>query len=248
MTTYYRSSATNRPDDIFGTFQRAFSSLNDKLEKDVKTHLKNVYSTLTLALVTATVGVVANHLFSLHNFHLLFTIGIFGLIFALHSTPPTRETEKKRLTYLFGLSFLIGLTTGPLISYVAMSDPSVVFNAYLITMAVFGSFSLAALYADSTKFLGLGGFLFTGLLVLLVTSFFSSYQAVHGIILWGGLVLNCGFILYDTQLICEKRRRGDTDYVKHTLELFIDFVNVFRYLLVLLKERNDRSDNRRRRD
>jgi hypothetical protein len=53
----------------------------------------------------------------------------------------------------------MGVSSGPLISYVALTDPSVVFNAYMITLAVFGSFSLAALYADSTKFLGLGGIL-----------------------------------------------------------------------------------------
>jgi FtsH-binding integral membrane protein len=127
----------------------------------------------------------------------LFTIGIFGLIFALHSTQPTRENEKKRLTYLFGLSFLVGLTTGPLVTYVAISDPSIVFNAYMITLAVFGSFSLAALYADSTKFLGLGGFLSTGLLVLLITSFFARYEAVHGLILWGGLILNSVSFLWN---------------------------------------------------
>lgn len=38
-----------------------------------------------------------------------------GLIFALMSTPASRENEKKRLTYLFALSFLIGVTTGPLV-------------------------------------------------------------------------------------------------------------------------------------
>lgn len=31
--------------------------------------------------------------------------------------------------------------------------------------------------------------------------------------LYGGLVVMSGFILYDTQLIIEKRRRGDTDFI-----------------------------------
>ena len=31
--------------------------------------------------------------------------------------------------------------------------------------------------------------------------------------LYGGLLLFCGFVLYDTQLIVEKRRRGDKDFV-----------------------------------
>lgn len=29
------------------------------------------------------------------------------------------------------------------------------------------------------------------------------------------------------------------------MELFIDFVNIFRYLLVILKDKNDRSKRRR---
>jgi len=247
MTSAFRSGST-RPDNLLGNFQRVFTGLGDKLEKDVKSHLKNVYTTLTLCLVTAVVGVVANWLFNLHNFHLLFTLGTFGLIFALHSTLPVRENEKKRLTYLFALSFLVGMSTAPLVQYVAIDDPSIVFNAYLITMAVFGCFSLAALYADSKKFLGLGGFLSSALIVLLITSFFSRYEAVHSLVLWGGLCISSLFILYDTQLICEKRKHGDTDYIKHTLELFIDFVNVFRYLLIILKERSDNDRRRRTRD
>lgn len=249
MTSYFRQSPHSGPNaegDILGNIGRVFTGLGEKLEKDVRDHLRNVYSTLTLALFTAVVGVVANHLLNLYSFHLIFSIGIFGLMFALISTPANRSTEKRRLTYLFGLAFLIGVTTGPLISYVGAQDPSIVFNAYLITLVVFGSFSLAALHAESTKFLHLGGILSSALLCLLITSLFSSYAAVHSLLIWGGLIINSLFIIYDTQLIAEKRRRGDTDYVLHTMELFIDFVNVFRYLLIILKERSDNNSRRRR--
>jgi len=167
---------------------------------------------------------------------------------ALVASEHSRQNEKKRLAFMFGLTFLVGCTTGPLIEYVAASDPSIVFNAYLITMIVFGSFTLAALYADSTKFLHLGGILSSALLCLVLASLFSQYQFIHSIILWGGLILNSAFIVYDTQLIAEKRRRGDTDYIWHAVMLFIDFVNVFRYLMIILKEKkndNERSKNRR---
>lgn len=57
------------------------------------------------------------------------------------------------------------------------------------------------------------GILTSGVLVLMITSLFSRYALIHSLILWAGLALNCGFVVYDTQLIAEKRRRGDTDYV-----------------------------------
>ena len=44
---------------------------------------------------------------------------------------------------------------------------------------------------------------------VLRSPFWTSIQ----IYLYGGLLLFCGFILYDTQLIIEKRRMGDTDFV-----------------------------------
>lgn len=49
--------------------------------------------------------------------------------------------------------------------------------------------------------------------------------------------VTCGFVLYDTQLIIEKRRMGDKDFVWHSVDLFIDFVNIFRYLLIILAQK-----------
>ncbi|CAD5205614.1 unnamed protein product [Bursaphelenchus okinawaensis] len=248
MTSFYQRASNPQETDILGNLGRVFTSLEHKLEKDVREHLRNVYATLTVAMFTAVLGVVANHLLNLYSLHFLCSIGIFGLTFALIASPATRETEKRRLGYLLGLSFLVGVTTGPLVMYIGASDPSVVFNAYIITLVVFGCFSLAALHAENTKFLHLGGILSAALLALAITSIFGRFSAsVHPILIWGGLLINSAFIVYDTQMIAEKRRRGDTDYVLHTMELFIDFVNVFRYLLIILKERND-NQNRRRRD
>ena len=52
--------------------------------------------------------------------------------------------------------------------------------------------------------------------------------------LYFGLVIFCGFILFDTQLIVEKFEHGDTDYLWHSIDLFLDFVNIFRRLLIIL--------------
>jgi len=244
-------STTNQDDlhstDIFGNINRIFSTLGNKLEKDVKDHLKNVYGTLTLCMATAVLGVIANSWLNLYNWHFMFSLGTIGLMIALVATEASRANEPKRLAYMFGLAFLVGCTTGPLIEYVGAHDPAIVFNAYVITLIVFGCFTMAALHAESTKFLHLGGALSAAMLCLLITSFFARYEFVHGVILWGGLAINCGFIVYDTQLIAEKRRRGDTDYIWHAVMLFIDFVNIFRYILILLKEKSDNDGRSKKR-
>uniref|UniRef100_A0A915M364 Bax inhibitor-1 n=1 Tax=Meloidogyne javanica TaxID=6303 RepID=A0A915M364_MELJA len=200
MTTTYQDSTG----DVFGNIQRIFTSLPNKLEKDVRDHLKNVYGTLALALGCA------------------------------------------RLAYMFGLSFLVGIQTGPLIEYVGADDPSIVFNAYLITMIVFGCFTMMALHADSTKYLYLGGMLSSALLCLLITSLIAPYSPyVRSAVIWAGLAINCGFVVYDTQLIAEKCRRGDKDYIWHTVMLFVDFVNIFRYVMILLKDKSEKDKRRR---
>jgi hypothetical protein len=49
-------------------------------------------------------------------------------------TEASPYNEKKRLAYMFGLSFLVGIQTGPLVEMVGAEDPGIVLNAYLITM------------------------------------------------------------------------------------------------------------------
>nr|XP_027213418.1 bax inhibitor 1-like [Penaeus vannamei] len=115
-------------------------NLKNKYETPVRIHLKNVYATLTLATIAA----------SLQRLSLL---GIFA--------------------------FLTGCNLGPFLNLAVTINPA-----------------LANLYI--------------------------------------GLAVMCGFIVYDTQFIVERARRGDMDYVMHSLNLFVDFVGVFWRLLMIL--------------
>ena len=38
-------------------------------------------------------------------------------------------------------------------------------------------------------------------------------------------------------MIIEKKRRGDGDFIGHSLDLFIDFMQVFRKVLILLMQK-----------
>ena len=44
----------------------------------------------------------------------------------------------------------------------------------------------------------------------------------------------CGFVLFDTQLIIERFSNGDNDYIWHSVDLFIDFIAIFKRLLIIL--------------
>ncbi len=43
-----------------------------------------------------------------------------------------------------------------------------------------------------------------------------------------------GYVLFDTQMIIERANRGDYNYVKHALDLFVDFAAIFVRLLVIM--------------
>ncbi|VDK84928.1 unnamed protein product [Litomosoides sigmodontis] len=246
-TMAYRRDNIRDESDVFRKIRNVFTSLNDKLEKDVREHLRAVYGTLALGLMAATVGTLLHFFVDfLHdNFFLFF--GSILLMIALLKTPHTVHNERKRFGYFITFCVLSGVNSGSLVEKSVMVDPSTISTAFLSAAVVFGCFTMAALHAPSTKFLHLGGVITSGLLFIMVTTVFSHSAFVHNTCLWLAFVINCTMILYDTQLICEKRRRGDTDYILHTVELFIDFINLFRYILAFLSEKKEKM-NRRRND
>merc|ERR1711997_705395 len=107
----------------------------------------------------------------------------------------------------------------------------------------------AALFAPDGKYLYLGGTLMSGLSTLLFLGFMNLFfrsQLLFQAHLYMGLAIFCGFIMFDTQVIIEKARRGDKDFIAHSLDLFIDFVQIFRKVLILLMQKDDRSNKKRR--
>jgi FtsH-binding integral membrane protein len=76
----------------------------------------------------------------------------------------------------------------------------------------------------------------TLMLLSLANLLFGSYLIFQAH-LYLGLLVMCGFVLYDTQLIIEKRRNGDRDFVTHSLDLFLDFIGIFKRLLIILTEK-----------
>ncbi|XP_012540498.1 bax inhibitor 1 [Monomorium pharaonis] len=228
-----------------------FNSFSTTLNSPVKQHLKNVYGCLSLSTVSAAAGAYVHMYTQLLQANLLTTIGTMGLLIALMSTPYDGKNQKLRLGYLLGFTFLSGLGLGPLLELVVSIDPSIVMTALVGTTVIFVSFSLSALLAPRGRWLYLGGILMSMLNIMLISSFVNLFLRSFFIMqahLYLGFFLMCGFVIYDTQLIIEKYHMGSRDFIMHSLDLFIDFVSVFRHLLVILTQKELSKDSRKRKD
>lgn len=105
-------------------------------------------------------------------------------------------------------------------------------------------------------FTGAGGYLYAALLSLIVFGFIASiFGSMYDVPLLQNVYAGCGclifsmFIVYDTQQICgcaapgadqggRKYAIGYDDYVFAALNIYLDIVNLFIYLLQILNDRN----------
>jgi len=105
-------------------------------------------------------------------------------------------------------------------------------------------------WKTSADFTGLGGYLYAALLTLVVGGFvggfFSAFYStpwIQNLYAVGGCLLFSCYIVYDTQLIVggqhKKHQFGMDDYVFAALNIYLDIINLFVYLLRLLNSRRD---------
>ncbi|XP_006800611.1 probable Bax inhibitor 1 [Neolamprologus brichardi] len=242
-----RESFIRRHINMDALFQ--FTHISDSTQA----HLKNVYSSLAMCMCLAAVGsyvyiylvarlVTVSAVSPLAVLWFLICLAVatltsLGLFIWFAVTPHNHETERKRLAILQGFAFLTGFSLGPILDSVIAVDPNVIATAFLGASVIFICFTLSALYDTHRSHLFLRGTLMSGFSILLLMSlanvFFGSTLLFEANTYLGQLVM-CGFVLFDTQLIIEKAENGDKDYIWHCVTLFMDFISIFRRLLVVV--------------
>lgn len=233
------------------TFNSFFRDFNNMLEPPVRQHLTNVYACLALSTVVAGVGAYVDLIGLLGSANFLAAIVGVGLLLALTSTQDNGKNRHMRLGLLLGFSFCSGLSLGSLIEFAISVNPSIIVTALISTTAIFTCFSIASLTAKRGQWLYLGGTLLTFLTILIGLSFLNIFfgsQLLFQAYLYLGLALMCGFVLYDTQLIIEKRRHGDKDFILHSVDLFVDLLGIFRRLVIILAQKEQSQQKKKRRD
>lgn len=168
-----------------------------------------------------------------------------GLVFYLSATITKHDASTSLL--LFGIySVLNGITCSAVLLVYTQES---VYTAFLSTAGMFGAMSVYAMYTkrDITSW---GSFLHMGLwgliIAMLINLFFRSSMA-ETVISIMGIIIFMGLTAYDTakiKSIAESSGMNDDETVGKVavmgaLALYLDFINLFLYLIKLFGKRRD---------
>lgn len=151
------------------------------------------------------------------------------------------STTAKNMFWLYA-----GLT-GLSLSYVLLAYTGVsVVRTFLVTAASFGALSLYG-YTTKRDLSGMGSFLFMGLIGIILASvvnLFLQSSALHFAVSAIGVLIFAGLTAYDTQDIKRIYHAGDTREIAEkkaimgALRLYLDFINMFLFLLQFMGNRD----------
>ena len=205
---------------------------------DRLTFLKKVYWLLSLSLLT---GILAS-IFTLNSPGLLLLVAKNQFLFLIVEIGVLllcfwkRKHATLSFIFLFAFTTLTGLTSAPIV----YAYQTVAFPAAVLTMVAFGSLTGYVLITKK-DFSFLRGALFVGLILLVVGGllnvFFFKSSDLQYFMAWGGVFLFSGFILYDTSNIIH--RYNTDEAVLGALALYLDVLNLFLHLLIILGGRKN---------
>jgi hypothetical protein len=151
----------------------------------------------------------------------------------------------RQVPYNYMFLLLVTVCEAVIVGFVsAMYTAQSVMISVVLTGGIFACLTIYA-FTSKTDFTGMGGYLMAGLCGLMLTSFvciFFPYSPMTQKVMGGlGAILFSFYIVYDTQLICGGKHKthefGVDDYVFAALNIYLDIINLFLYLLSLFGDR-----------
>jgi len=163
--------------------------------------------------------------------------------FLVQALPYQEGFGAKQLAFL-GHSSLIGFMVAPL-SFVG---GQIIMRAAIYTAGIVGGLSTIALTAPSEKFLSWGAPLGMGMAAVLAANVGALFlppttaigAGLASIVMYGGLVLFSGFLLYDTQKLVKKAETYPVyasrpfDPVSEAVHVYMDIMNIFIRIVMML--------------
>ncbi len=145
-----------------------------------------------------------------------------------------RNSFPQNIGFVFLFTFAEGLYIAPFIALVEQQSPGITSQAGLLTFTAFGALTFYS-FVSRRDFSAWGGFLFTGLIVLVVTSFlmyFTGSTAGYTWIAGIGVLLFSGLLVFDTWRM--RNVYGPDDYVLAAVNIYLDLLNMFLFILSLM--------------
>ncbi len=173
-----------------------------------------------------------------HLSPVLFLPLMIGTLVCVVALSFTRTKPALSLALLYALSVMEGLLMGPLLNVIARgyaNGAGVIGEAAALSAIIVAGLG-AYVWISGKDFGGIGKVLFWALLGLIVVGllrFFLAFSpGVNLLYSLVGAAIFVGFTLYDFSNI--KLRYGPNDYVIATVALYLDFLNLFWFLVQIL--------------
>ncbi len=197
------------------------------------TLLGKVFTGLFLSLLTAFIGLYIGQYIPYGLIELLMIVEIVMIVVAMFM----QRRRSMGMPFVMTFTFISGITLFPIIQYyTAQLGGMLVLEAAGVTAA---AFLVAAIVASQTSmdFSFLGGFLFVGLIAIVlmgIVSIFTGFSTVMDLTYsLLGVAIFIGYILFDVNRIA--RYGVTTEMVPWVvLSLYLDILNLFLFILRLL--------------
>jgi len=240
-----------------------FARSSQAIDQGLRAYMLGVYNYMTLGLgVTGVVaflayklGAVENaagHIVGLTSFGQAIYVSplrwvvIFAplaLVFWLSAARNSMSVSTTRAVFL-AFAALIGLSLSTV--FVVFTQASIA-RVFFVTAASFGALSLYG-YTTQRSLSAMGSFLMMGLFGLIIASLVNIFLMSSGL-QWAlsiiGVGIFAGLTAWDTQAIKESYYAGagyevaEKQSIHGALRLYLDFINMFQYLLMLMGNRRD---------
>ena len=234
----------------FGSLPRAGGDVDGRVTFDegLRRHMLSIYNYMTSGILLT--GIVALLAFTSGTAEAIFTGGILRWIVALSpmavvfamSFGANRFSTGTLQIMFWGFSILMGLSLSSV--FLVYTGGSIA-TTFFATAAAFAGLSLFG-YTTKKNLSGMGSFLImgvVGLIVAMVINLFLQSPAFHYAISFIGVLIFAGLTAYDTQrLKAEYEMLRGSQFagkavILGALTLYLDFINMFQFLLSLLGNR-----------
>jgi len=166
------------------------------------------------------------------------SMGAFLLVFGLAMTSGkwmTRENYALNTGLYLLMTALMGVVMVPLLTWAAtIGGPLMIVQALAVTGITFGSLMAYSLISNR-DFSSWGRFLFIAVIGLIVASIANIFMGGSMMALATsaiGVVIFSAYVLYNMSMI--KSQLSDQDYMLAALMLYINFINLFQNILVIM--------------